>query len=223
MDYFSQIFGSSPVKPLQRHMAKVNACVKELIPFFNAVIQNHWDEATASQQRIKALEHEADALKKELRIHLPKGLFMPMSRRDLLEVLTMQDRIANKTKDIAGLMVGRKMTFPDDLGPRFLEFINRSIDAADQAQQAINELDELVETGFRGNEVQIVEDMIKKLDVIEADTDRIQVEIRTALIKMENNLPPIDVMFTYQVIDWIGDLGDLSQRVGSRLQLILAR
>ncbi|MFP5507036.1 MAG: DUF47 family protein, partial [Gammaproteobacteria bacterium] len=49
------------------------------------------------------------------------------------------------------------------------------------------------------------------------------VRVRAELFKRETELPPVDVMFLYRVIDWIGDLADLSQRVGSRLELMLAR
>lgn len=219
----SSLFGSSPVKPLQAHMASVQACIVELIPFFEAVINDDWQTAQAQQQKISELEREADKLKRDLRLNLPSSLFLPVSRRDLLEVLTMQDKIANKAKDIAGLVTGRKISFPDPMGPQILKFIKRSIDASEQAQTAINELDELVETGFGGGEVKLVQSMIKKLDDIESDTDKLQVDIRAELYKRENDLPPINVMFMYKVIDWIGDLGDLSQRVGSRLELMLAR
>ena len=95
--------------------------------------------------------------------------------------------------------------------------------ATAQAQTAINELDELVATGFGGNEIDLVESMIHKLDVIESDTDDIQVAVRAILFKMEKDLPPVDVMFMYRILDWIGDLADLAQRVGSRLELMLAR
>lgn len=219
----SDMFGTSPVRPLQKHMQSVQDCVTQLIPFFDAVLAEEWDEAHKFQAEIARLENEADKLKRELRLKLPKSLFMAMSRRDLLEVLTMQDKIANKAKDIAGLIVGRKMTFPNNLGPLLKDFIQRSIDASAQAQTAINELDELVETGFRGTEVMLVESMIKTLDEIESDTDKIQVEVRKELFAIESDLNPVDVMFLYRIIDWIGDLGDLSQRVGSRLELMLAR
>jgi predicted phosphate transport protein (TIGR00153 family) len=219
----SDMFGSSPVRPLQKHMQKVQDCVTQLDPFFSAVLDKNWDEARKSQSEISRLENEADKLKRELRLRLPKSLFMAMSRRDLLEVLTMQDKIANKAKDIAGLIVGREMAFPNNLGPLLKDFIQRSIDASGQAQTAINELDELVETGFRGTEVKLVESMIQTLDKIEHDTDKIQVEVRKELLAIEKTLNPVDVMFLYRIIDWIGDLGDLSQRVGSRLELMLAR
>lgn len=219
----SSLFGSSPIRPLQQQMGAVIACVRELHPFMEAVLAGDWESARAQQAKISQLERDADKLKRELRLHLPNSLFMPVSRRDILEVLTSQDKIANKAKDIAGLITGRHMTIPDPISSGFLAYLDRCIDAAIQAQAAINELDELVETGFRGGEVDLVQSMIRKLDEIESDTDKIQVRVRAELFKRETELPPVDVMFLYRVIDWIGDLADLSQRVGSRLELMLAR
>jgi hypothetical protein len=217
------LFGTSPVRPLQKHMAKVVECVSQLEPLFDAVLADDRAAVNEVQERIVALEHDADDLKHDLRLHLPRSLFLPVERRDLLEVLTMQDNIANRAKDIAGLIRGRRMSIPTDVGPRFKDFVKRGIDACLQAQKAVNELDELVETGFRGAEVALVQDLINELDRIETDTDTIQVEVRAKVFAIERDLPPIDAMFLYRVIDWTGDIGDRAQRVGSRLQLMLAR
>ncbi len=221
--YMSGIFGSSPVDPMQEHMAKVYACASELVPLFNAVINEDWESVEQSQQKISDLEHEADVLKKALRMNLPNGLFLPMSRQDLLEVLLSQDRIANKAKDIAGIIVGRRMTLPAVIHEDYIRFVQRCVDACKQAKKAINELDELVETGFGGQEIKIVSDMITKLDEIESDTDNLQSAIRHQIFAIEKDLPPVDVMFLYRIIEATGDVADNSQRVGSRLQLMLAR
>jgi len=221
--YMSGIFGSSPVNPMQQHMAKVFACTSELVPLFNAVINEDWKAVKACQKSISNMEKEADVLKKELRMHLPKGLFMPVSRQDLLEVLTMQDKIANMAKDIAGVIMGRKMVLPEIIHEDYIRYVQRCVDACKQAKKAINELDELVETGFSGHEIQIVSDMIRKLDDIESDTDNLQAGIRNKLFEIEKDLSPVDVMFLYKIIEWTGDVADRSQRVGSRLQLMLAR
>ncbi|NIR32137.1 MAG: TIGR00153 family protein [Gammaproteobacteria bacterium] len=220
---FFSLFGASPVRPLQQHMGKVRECVSQLVPLFEAVIAGDRGQVNAMQERISELENQADDLKHDLRLHLPRGLFLPVDRRDVLEVLTMQDNVANRAKDIAGLIRGRKMSFPEKLGPQLLAFVERSVDACKQAEKTVNELDELVETGFGGGEVELVQNMIKELDKIEKDTDRIQVQVRAALFEIEKDLPPIDAIFLYRIIDWIGDLGDRAQRVGSRLQLMLAR
>jgi predicted phosphate transport protein (TIGR00153 family) len=109
------MFGKSPVSPMQKHMAEVQACANELIPFFEAALANDWEKAAVLQKDIARLEGDADDLKRELRLNLPSGLMMAMSRRDLLETLTTQDKIANKAKDIAGLMLGRQMSFPAEV------------------------------------------------------------------------------------------------------------
>ena len=65
--------------------------------------------------------------------------------------------------------------------------------------------------------------MIAKLDALENHTDELEVGVRAELFRIESELPPVNVMFLYKVIDWIGELGDLAQRVGSRLELMMAR
>jgi uncharacterized protein len=222
-NFIFDMFGRSPVKPLQMHIGKVLSCTRELPAFFDAVLREDWETAELQQQRIVTLEHEADSLKKDLRLSLPKGMMLAMSRRDVLEVLTMQDRIANTAKDIAGLVLGRRMHFPPEVASELGRYVGRCIDAVAQADRAVNELDELVETGFRGREVNIVFGMLDELDKVEHDTDTLQRQIRARLFVLESSLPPVDVMFMYRIIDWIGDLADLAQRVGSRLMLMLAR
>jgi len=86
-NYMYRLFGRSPVKPLQTHMDKVLICVQELIPFFEAVIADDAAAAKAAQKIISKLEKDADKLKKDLRLHLPTGMMMPVSRSDLLDIL----------------------------------------------------------------------------------------------------------------------------------------
>lgn len=223
MNPILDLFASSPMKPMQTHMKKVQECVNKLPKFFEAVFAGDWEKVDKVQRSIGNLENEADELKKELRLHLPKGLFMPVDRADLLALLSSQDKIANKAKDIAGLIIGRRMVFPESMHDDLREYIARSIDASSQAYLAIQQLDELLESGFKGREVTIAEDMVIKLDEIENDVDQLQIKIRRKIFEMENGLPAVNVIFMYKIIEWIGDLSDISQQVGSRLELLLAR
>ncbi|HDZ56471.1 MAG TPA: TIGR00153 family protein [Pseudomonas xinjiangensis] len=220
---FLSLFGRSPIGPMQQHIAKAHECAAQLNAFIDAVVADDWVEAERVQQHIAELEREADKLKKDVRIHLPKSLFLPVPRTDLLELLSVQDKVANRAKDIAGLMLGRQMRIPEPLQPAFKAFVQRSVDAAAQALKAMNELDELLETGFSGREVTLVETLIDELDRIEHDTDNLQIKLRADLFKLEKDLPPVDVMFLYQIIEWIGDVADRAQRVGNRLELLMAR
>jgi len=147
---------------------------------------------------------------------------MPVPREDLLELLLVQDKIANRTKDVSGIVVGRKMQIPGELSKQFLRFVDRNIDAAKQARKSVRELDELFTAGFRGAEVELVEGLIEELDQIETDTDEKQAALRSSLFEIEKNLDPIDAMFMYRVIELTGEIADMAERVGRRLELLLS-
>jgi predicted phosphate transport protein (TIGR00153 family) len=221
--YFSKIFSQSPFSAMQDHMDIADQCVGQLVPFFKSVLKEDHSKAKEVYKEISKLENKADSLKKKLRLQMPKGLFMPVARRDLLELLQVQDTAANQAKDIAGIIVGRKMVFPPNVSELIPDYVKRCVDACKQAKKVINELDELVETGFAGKEIKIVASFINELDSIEKDTDKMQIKIRAALLKMEKDLPPVDVMFYYKIIEGIGEVADIAQRIGSRVELLLAK
>ena len=218
----SSIFGSSPVQPLEEHIDVAYRCARLLRDFFEAATKGDWDTAQQVRDKISDLENEADNVKKEIRLRLPKSLFMPVPREDLLELLLVQDKIANRAKDISGIVLGRKMRIPESITAQFCEFVDRNIDAAKQARKSVRELDELFTSGFRGAEVDLVAGLIEELDRIETETDDKQAELRWALFKIEDTLNPIDAMFLYKVIELTGEIADMAERVGRRLELLLS-
>lgn len=218
----ANIFGASPVMPLEKHIEIAHRCAKKLRPFFAAVVSGDWDTAAEVRAEIEALEHEADNLKKDIRLNLPKSLFMPVPREDLLELLLVQDKIANRTKDVSGVVLGRRLRIPEPIAEQFIDFVDRNIDATKQARKSVRELDELFTAGFRGAEVKLVEALIEELDRIETDSDAKQAELRAALFEIEDTLKPVDAMFVYKVIELTGEIADMAERVGRRLELLLS-
>lgn len=218
----ANIFGSSPVQPLEKHIDISYCCAKQLRAFFRAVVKDDWDTATSVRSEIERLEHEADDLKKAIRLSLPKSLFMPVPRQDLLELLLVQDKIANRTKDVSGIVIGRRMQIPAEIAEQFLDFVDRNVDAAKQARKSVRELDDLFTVGFRGAEVDLVTALIEELDRIETDTDDKQAALRAALFKIEKDMGPIDAVFMYKVIELTGEIADMAERVGRRLELLLS-
>lgn len=219
----ANLFGRSPIKPMQEHIKVANRCAGEVPGLFEALCAGDQAKVVEIKDQIFALEQEADDIKNELRAHLPKSLLMPMDRRDLLEVLDMQDSIADTAQDIAGLLVERPMEVPESLKEPLLGLVRRCVDACDKAGEVIGELDELVETGFRGRESDRVSVMVDELNSIEDDTDQMGMDLTHLLFAQEDEMKPVSVMFWYQLIQWIGDLADYAEKVGNRLRLLLAR
>jgi predicted phosphate transport protein (TIGR00153 family) len=220
---FSKLFGKSPISPIQDHIGVAHRCVSELTHFVEAVIDNDWETADLKAQEVFRLEDEADELKRHIRMNLPKSLFLPMPRSDLLEMLRKQDKLANLAKDIAGLMLGRRMEIPEQISTEVLAYLRCSEEAAEQAVKTLGLLDELIGTGFGGREVHLIQDLVKELDRLEHATDIMQVDVRAGLFSLEDTLKPVNVMFLYKIIEWIGEIADNSQVVGNRMLYLIAK
>ena len=115
----------------------------------------------------------------------------------------------------------RGMVVPPDLVEPFLDLVRRVIAACEQAQRVIDELENLVEIGFRGRGVARVDEMIDELSRIETDTDELEERVQRKLFPIEDDLG-ISAMFWYKLIDLTGRMADYAERVGNRLRLLTA-
>jgi predicted phosphate transport protein (TIGR00153 family) len=204
-------------------MRVVLECVREIPALFEALARDDRDRIIVIKDTIFEREAAADKIKNELRNHLPKSLFMPVDRRDLLEVLQMQDSIADTAQDIAGLLVERPMGLPDFMQEPMLALAGRCVDVCEMSAKIIEELDELLAMGFRGREASQVEKMVTELNRLEDETDELGIELSRRLFQHEDEIKPVSVIMWYQLIQWVGDLADYAEKVGDRLRLLIAR
>ena len=138
-------------------------------------------------------------------------------------MISVQDKIANKVRDITGIMLGRKMRVPNELAEPMRDYMRTSVACVAQARQALEELKDLLESGFGRNVSDVMQNMIRELHTLEHQADSQQVAIRRQLFELESQLPPVDVIFLYKIIEWVGEVSDRAERVGSRLQILTAR
>jgi predicted phosphate transport protein (TIGR00153 family) len=206
------LFGPSPFKPLQEHMRVVVQCASNVPDLFEALC----DDDTEKMKKIR------DQIFNELRSHLPRSIFMPVDRRDLLEILDLQDTIADTAQDIAGMLMIRRPKALESIRGPLMDLTNRCLDACNQMAAIMEHLDELVETGFRGPESDVVVVMIGELNRIETDTDQKGMEVLRQLFAHEDEIDPVSLMVWRRLIHWVGDLANYSEKVGNRLRLLVA-
>ena len=221
MAWIDKLVSRSPIGPMQEHMHAAVECGRQVVPLVEAMVAGDNAAISACRAEIDRLEHAADELKHEIRSHMPRRLLMAMERRDMLEILDCQDSIADVTQDIAELADQRGMHLPPELAQPILALATRVVAACEQGQNVIDELDELVETGFGEREVGRFGEMISKLGEIETETDELQDQAARALFRLEAELG-VATVFWHQIILWIADLADFSERVGNRLRLLVA-
>lgn len=219
----ASLFGKSPFRPTQEHMTAVEKCVAEVVPLFAALLAGDRDRALVHKDRIFELEHEADRIKNHIRNHLPRSLLMPIDRRDLLDLLQAQDSIADTAQDVAGLLTLRRLEIPEAFRDLLPAYAQRNLDAVRQCREVINLLDELLEMGFRGRQVDEVEDKVRKLSEIESETDDQENELTRLLYENEEGMSAGTFFLWYELFRRLGDIADYAEDVGDRLRLLVAR
>ena len=220
----SKLLRKSPFKPIQEHMRIVFDCICTLPPLFEALYDQDNQKVLNSARQIGEMESEADGIKKSFRLNMPTTLLLPVDRRDLLSLMTDQDRLADLCEEIGKIMSYRVMVVPEPLKPLIDELLEGTIEISGEAKKMIEELDELVQVGFGGGrEIEKVSEIIQGVRKSEHNIDAILNRTYKALFDIETELNPVEVMFWYKIIELVGDISNKAENIGDRISLFLSR
>ena len=219
----ARLFVKSPFSPLQTHMDKVASCVGELPNLFAAFFN---EDAAAIQkiaEKISKLEHEADLTKNDIRNHLPKSLFLPLDRGTFLEILSLQDAIADQAEQI-GFNMGY-LTMPLELIPEIKEDLmllcQKGVEIFNQARQVIKELEDLLECSFGGIEAEKTKGMVEQIAYNEYKTLQIKNRLLKTFYQTGDRLPYPAFHLGLTLIEEISNLAPLSEKLGNRIRMLL--
>ena len=219
----ASLMRQSPFKPVQAHMRVVSRCVAEMQPLFDAMIKKDQEQIDALAAKIGELESEADQIKNEFRLHMPKRVLFAVARRDLLALIQQQDIIADTAEKIGQIVTQRVMEVPESIEEHLLNLVQRTIDICSQAAAMIEQLDELLAVGFGGKQSDLVSEMITDVKRSEHNIDFLIRDLNRTLFSIEDQLSPVSVMFWYKLIDLIGEISNQAENMGDRLMLFIAR
>lgn len=218
-----RLFGPSPFGPIQGHMKTVESCAAEVEPLLAAFAAGDHEAMREHRRKIDELEGEADRQKNDLRSRLPRSLFLPVDRRDLLDLLHLQDSIADAAQDVAEYLHLGPPALPDSFREPLHALAQSCLATVRAAKVVIDELDELIASGFRGREADNVEALLGKVGRLEYEADREERGLLKLLLRDADELGRADFLLWYELIQTIGKLADFAEDVADRLRLLIAR
>lgn len=219
----SGLFRRSPFKPIQEHMRVVFSCICLVPPLFDAIYAKDSAQINDLSRQISDLESEADKIKTTFRLNMPTSLLLPVDRKDLLSLISDQDRIADTAETISQIVTYRDMDVPEALKAKLDELLEGTMEIISEAKNMIEQLDELLEVGFGGREIEKISAMIAGVRRSEHNIDTILHRARRALFAIEGELDPVSVMFWYNLLELIGDISDQAENLADRLLLFLSK
>jgi hypothetical protein len=215
------LFAKSPFAPLQKHMQDVNECVMKVKEIFEAMEANDSKSVSRIAREISKLEAKADTTKNELRNHLPGGLFMPISKTALLEILSLQDDIADDCEDIGVLLTLKDLTLKDVFKDDFKSFLNKNFETYELVKEIIDEFDNLLETSFTGREAEKVKSMVSNVALKEHETDLTQRKLLKNIFKNEDQFTHAEFQLWLLILREIRTLSNTSEKLAHRIRNLL--
>ena len=223
MSLIEQVFGTSPFKPLLEHAKKVNECVGLIRPLMKALTEEDYKQIRTLQDKVSKLEYEADGIKHTIRENVPRRYFLPVDRSDLTRYLRMQDKIADAVEDFAVILIIRNTRIHPDFVDEIMEYSEHVISLSNSLMEAAQEMVNLAETSFGGEEARKVLDMINGLGEGEWKADRMQREISIHIYEKEDILDPVTIMFYEKILMAFSQIANAVENTGDILRMMIVK
>lgn len=221
MRTIARLFSRSPFSPLQTHLKKVGLCFDALSEVFTKL--NSYDQKSLEKasQEISKLENDADITKNDIRNHLPKSLFLPIDRGQFLEILSLQDTLADKCEDIAFILTLYPIGEIESIKQDIIAFFDKTKAVYKSAVKIIQEIDELLESSFGGQEAEKVKAMVEVTANLELEVNLIQKKLLKNLYLEGKMLSSPGFNFYTSLINEIAVLSHTAEKLAHRVRMVL--
>ncbi|MFH1132000.1 MAG: TIGR00153 family protein [Pseudomonadota bacterium] len=221
--WLTQLFVKSPFGPIQEHQKKIQESVEIVPRIVEACLCQDRVQVRELAKTLSILEGEADEIKTHVRDHLPKTLFLPVSRGDLLQVLSAQDKIADCAEDLGVLLNMRAMELPpEEVAVRLRELVVACVQVVRRSTEVVDELDDLVRSSFSGS---AAKRLLEKIDIVDQEehlADKVQDKLAKTFFRYEDQFKPAAIFLWMKVFNKIGDLANNAERMTHRIRLFIA-
>ncbi len=217
----ARLFGKSPFSPLQTHMKRVTNCIEKLTDIFDVLPKMDLEKTEKLSKELSELKHEAELTKKDIRNHLPRNLFLPIDRSHFLDILSIQDKIADKAEE-AGLLLSFKVLEQHPVLKPFLEdFYRKSSEAFWLAKKIIGEMDELLEASFGGLEAEKVKNLVEQTSLKKKESKQAYRKVMKELLSLSPTLSAPAFYLWVRILEEISLIAEHSERLANRIRMIL--
>jgi len=214
---------TSPYKMLDGHFKKACRATRKLDKMVKLYLKEDFTEASSVSVEISRLEHEADELKRNLRASLPRKIFMPISKEDLLAILASNEKIVDACQDVAQILDMRQTRIPEVLHPLLESFLGHIIDAVDSLRDMMNLLSRLLESTFAKVETQVIIELGHKVHEHEYKADSVNKELSKAIYALEGKENPMALFHLMRFSDVLDSVADHAENAALRLVLVVSK
>ena len=214
------IFVTSPFEGLEEHAEKIRECGWTFQQAVECYASDKCEEFDVLRQEVSKLESEADAIKRRIRGHIPKGTRMPVSRFELFLYIREQDKVLDSVEEALNWLSYRtRPGIPEEIKKDLFLLVDSVIEPTEDLSRMVAEAKKYFDS-YSEKQRRIVKDIIHNLRKREHEADQREDELKIKIFALEKD--PIVVFHMVKLSEIIGSIADHAENAGDMMRAMIA-
>ena len=218
---FLSFLETSPFDGLAAHVQKIKECAwsfQEAVECHSTVQCERFEHL---RNEVIRLENEADAIKRRIRGHLPKGIRMPVHKFQLFMYLKEQDSVLDSVEDTLDWLSYRPdVLIPETLQKDFFLLVDAVVEPIEELNRMVAEAREYFKK-YSPRQRDVIKEIIRNIRNQEHEADVLEDRIKKKAFSMD--IDPIQLYFTVRLAEIIGTIADHAENAGDMMRAMISR
>jgi len=218
---FFPLFVTSPFESLLEHAEKVKECGWAFQQAIECFASDQCQEFEEYRLEVSKLESEADAIKRRIRGHIPKGTRMPVTKFELLLYIREQDKVLDSVEEALDWISYRKIPVVEDqLTKHLFLLVDSVIEPIEELSRMVKEATKYFDS-YSEKQRRIVKGIIYNLRKRENEADQIEDEFMIKIFSLEKD--PVGLFHLVRLAEIIGSIADHAENAGDMMRAMIAK
>ena len=218
---FMSMFVASPFEGIQEHAEKVRECAQVFHEAIECIIMERCEDFEHFRKKIDELESEADAIKRRIRGHLPKGTLLAVDKFELFRYLSEQDKVIDAVEEgLDWMSFRKKVGIPEVLEKDFMLLAEAVMEPIEELSKMVAEARKYF-SSFSDSQRMRVKDMIRNLRHYEHEADKLEDAAKDKIFNAIDDA--VSVFHLIRFAEIIGSIADHAENAGDMMRAMVAK
>ena len=217
---FMYLFYKSPFESLKRHADKVSECAKMFYKAIACHIDRRCEDFDNLTDLVAKLESEADAIKRNIRGHMPRGIWMPVDKFAFFMYLREQDKVIDVVEEALYWLSYRPEGMEEEIGDDLLYMVETVIPAIEKLSPMVELATEYFKRKYEKKREEI-KSIIRDIRQHEHEADFVERELKHKIFSTMKD--PIQIYHLVRLVETIGSIADHAQNAADMMRAMIAK
>jgi predicted phosphate transport protein (TIGR00153 family) len=217
---FMYLFYKSPFENLKKHADKVKDCARVFSRAVACHIDKQCEEFDHLTEEVAKLESEADAIKRNIRGHMPRGIWMPVDKFAFFMYLREQDHVLDAVEEALYWLSYRPEGVQEEVGDDLAYLVESIIPAIEKLSPMVETATDYFRSRLERTRLK-VKSIIRDVRQHEHEADLIERELKHKIFTEIKD--PLQVFHLIRLVETIGSIADHAQNASDMMRAMIAR